>query len=567
MKIVNVTQGSPEWHAHRAACFNASEAPAMMGASKYITRAELLRIKAGGEATEVSSFQQALFDRGHETEALARPIVERLIADELFPVVGVSEEHPRLAASFDGITMDGETGYEHKLWNEAVAASIRDGSIADDPAYYWQMEQQILVGGLKRVIFVCSDGTEDNFEHFIYTAVPGRAEQLIAGWKQFESDLAAYVPEPVKAAVVAAPVETLPAIVYNIDRSNMTLTSNLRDFRAAAEILIERSKTPLETDQDFADRDALCKAFGEAEKLLKMKAEEVIGQIEDVARFSRELGDIAEMFRTARLAGEKLVEAEKKKRRLAIQQGGEKALAAHIAALNARLGRVTLPEYRCNFAEAMKNKRTLSSLQDAVDSRLAQAKVETTAMAEKMILNLCELDDLAGEYGFLFSDLQQIVTMPAEAFTATVKGRIAEHKAKEEARLAAERERIRQEEAAKLERERLRAEAEEREARMQEDARKRQAEADAIKAQSEAQEQPAQEDEAPATQPDLLAEKPKPEQPQQASAAAPAKPETINGWDMVQHLALHYRVHESVIVETLTRDAELINRMLVSEFA
>lgn len=453
MKIINVKQGSSDWHKHRAACFNASEAAAMMGASKYATRAELLRIKAGGEAAEVSSFQQALFDRGHETEALARPIVERLIADELFPVVGVSDTHPNLAASFDGITMDGETGYEHKLWNEAVAASIRDGSIADDPAYYWQMEQQILVGGLKRVIFVCSDGTEDNFEHFIYTAVPGRAEQLLAGWVQFQEDLGNYTHREVKPAPVAAPVTTLPAVVYTIDRSTMALTSNIKDFRAAAEVLVERSKTPLETDQDFADREALCKAFGEAEKLLKMKAEEVIGQIQDVAAFSLELGDIAEMFRTARLAGEKLVDAEKKNRRAAIQTGAEQAFTAHINALNARLGRVQMPKVPADFAAPMKGKKNLDSMQDAVDSELARAKIEANAIADAIDANLSTLDELAADHGFLFRDLQQLVTMPAEAFRATIEGRVATHKAQEQAKLDAERERIAREEREKAERE------------------------------------------------------------------------------------------------------------------
>ena len=38
MQRHHVTQGSPEWHAARAKCFNASEAPAMMGVSAYIDR-------------------------------------------------------------------------------------------------------------------------------------------------------------------------------------------------------------------------------------------------------------------------------------------------------------------------------------------------------------------------------------------------------------------------------------------------------------------------------------------------------------------------------------------------
>ena len=470
MKVVNLTQGSPEWHAHRANHFNASDAPAMMGTSKFETRSELIHRLATGEIKEVSAELQRRFDDGHSTEAQARPIVEELIGEELFPAVGVSEEHPRLSASFDGITIDGETGYEHKRWNEALAESVRTGAIADDPAYWPQLEQQILVGGLKRVIFTASDGTEERMETYTYTPRPGRAEQIVAGWAQLEKDVAAYVPKVTKAEVVAAPVANLPAIVYEIERGTMALSSNLPAFRAATEALVERTKAPLVTDQDFADREALCKKMRDAEAMLKAKADEVVGQIADVATFSRELKDLAEMFRTTALASEKLVAAEKTNRRNAIQQGGEQALSKHIATLQARFaGRVQMPAYRADFAGAIKGKRTLESIQNAVDTLLAQGKIETNAMADAIDANLRALDELAADRMFLFADLQQIVIKPADDFRMGVQVRIAAHEAKEAARLQAETERIERETRERLEREsREKAEAKERARREEE---------------------------------------------------------------------------------------------------
>ena len=41
-------QGTPEWHAFRAAHFSASDAPAMLGESPYKTRDQLLREKKLG---------------------------------------------------------------------------------------------------------------------------------------------------------------------------------------------------------------------------------------------------------------------------------------------------------------------------------------------------------------------------------------------------------------------------------------------------------------------------------------------------------------------------------------
>lgn len=67
MNIHNVAQGSAEWHALRANYFTASEAPAMMGASKYQTRTELLTQKKTGFTPEVTPQQQCIFDLGHAT--------------------------------------------------------------------------------------------------------------------------------------------------------------------------------------------------------------------------------------------------------------------------------------------------------------------------------------------------------------------------------------------------------------------------------------------------------------------------------------------------------------------
>lgn len=443
MKLLNLVQGTMEWKAHRATKFNASEAPAMMG-DGYITRAELLRQKAGGEPEQVSDFQQTLFDRGHETEARQRALIEEDYGIELFPACGESEEHPRLAASYDGLDIDEETGFEHKLWNEELVAAMRKGDLP--PKYYWQLEQQLLVNPkLKKVIFVCSDGTREKREILEYTAVRGRAKKLLAGWDQFEKDLAAHVPEKVQAPVVAKPVAALPALSYRLN--GLALTSNIAEFRAAAELLIEKSKEPLETDQDFADRDELCKAFGEAEKRIDVMCGQVLGEIHDVAAFDRALRDMQAQFRAARLAGEKQVAAEKTNRRNAIKATGEKAVFDHMAILTARLaGRVPMPRITADFEGVMKGKKSLKSMKDSVDAEVARVKIESSEVADAIAANLKVLDELAPDHGFLFNDLQQIVGKAHDDFTLLVQSRVDSHKRAEEQRLQAERERIRQEE-------------------------------------------------------------------------------------------------------------------------
>ena len=177
MKIIKVTQGTHEWAALRAHHNTASEAPAMMGVSKYQTRDELLRQKVTGLVPEVNRQQQAIFDRGHVAEAAARDLLEVDTGDEFYPITAVSDDNT-LLASMDGITLDDTTLFEHKLWNEKLAARVRAGDL--EPHYYWQLEQQLLVSGAERVIFVCSDGTRDNWVQMEYLPVAGRAAQLVA---------------------------------------------------------------------------------------------------------------------------------------------------------------------------------------------------------------------------------------------------------------------------------------------------------------------------------------------------------------------------------------------------
>jgi len=190
LRQLKLAQGSPEWHDHRLTARNASEAPGMMGDQTYgMSRAQLLEYKATGLQENISDFLQAKFAEGHRTEALARPIAESIIGEELFPVVGESDDG-YLSASFDGITMSG-IGFEHKLYSDKLASMIDSGELSGQ--YVWQLEQQCIVGGLSKILFVASDGTQDNFKWLWYYPSQERTEKLLGGWKQFDKDLAEWV--------------------------------------------------------------------------------------------------------------------------------------------------------------------------------------------------------------------------------------------------------------------------------------------------------------------------------------------------------------------------------------
>ena len=446
MQIHDLAQGSPEWQQYRLEKFGASEAAAMLGISPLVKRNELLHMKATGTAQEFSDWvQKYILDYGHEVEALARPLVEELIGTELYPVTC---SDGRLSASCDGLTMAEDVAFEHKQWNQALAASIYDGVLSD--AYMPQCQQIMMVTGAGKVVFVCSDGTPASFVYIDVLPDPAWQERIRAGWAQFEADLATYEHVEVLPPPVAAAVQDLPALSIRVD-GQLTLSHNLLLFGDKLQSFIKDIDTNPSDDQAFADAEQAIKVMERAENALGAAEASALGQISTVDDMVRNVASLKELARKTRLMLEKTVKARKETIRVEIQQAGKDKAAAHIAALNARLGKPYMPAIAFDFAGAMKGKKTVTSLRDAVDTELARFKIEANAVADRIQINLGTLRELAGGHAFLFADTSSIVLKAADDLTSLVKMRIAEHQAEEVAKAEALRARIAEEERVKAE--------------------------------------------------------------------------------------------------------------------
>src|SRR5690606_35681988 len=200
MKIVpNAPQGSDAWLAHRRTTRNASDAPAMMGASPYVSRAELIRRVATGIEPEIDAATQKRFDDGRMVEPKLRALPEKRIGEDLYPVTGVSDDG-YLGASFDGVTLAEDTILEAKQHNAEKVACIQRGEIP--PADRWQVVQQFAVcESAQRGLYLVGDGTEEGTAvlEISREQIADDIPALVAGWKQFDADVAAYQPEPAAA--------------------------------------------------------------------------------------------------------------------------------------------------------------------------------------------------------------------------------------------------------------------------------------------------------------------------------------------------------------------------------
>lgn len=489
MKIVNIAQGSEAWLNFRATRFGSSEAAAMLGLSPHMTRTELLRMKHSGLPQEFSAWtQRNILDKGHAVEALTRPMIEEQIGEILYPMV--LEGEGRLAASCDGLGDGlGEIlrAWECKQWNEALAEEVAAGRVPD--THMPQCQHILMVSRADVLIFTVSDGKG----RMVSTDVKPSQDwfrRLREGWAQFEKDLAAYVPAPpAPPAPVGRAPETLPAL--RIEVTGAVTASNLAEFKAQALGAIRSVNRDLKTDADFADAEKAVKWCADVEARLKAAQEHALSQTADIDALFKALADISKEARDVRLDLDKLVKRRKEEVREHAVTAARAALDAHIAALQAELAPMRLLPVAADFAGAIKGLRSIASMQDALDTTLAQGKIAADAQARGIRHNVANFKGATGDDAALqalFADLGALVHKAPDDFAAVLDARIAKHRADQ-----AEREAKRQAEEAARVAEATRRAAAEAEARLraEQEALARQereaAEADRLRIERESQ--------------------------------------------------------------------------------
>lgn len=454
MQIVNLVQGTAEWHAHRAQHFNASDAPAMMGASSYKTRSELIKELATGIKPEVDSATQRRFDDGHQFEDWARPLAEEIIGEPLSPCVGTRGKY---SASFDGLTFMNDVAFEHKTLNSTLRGVMEAGCTgADLPLQYRvQMEQQAMVSGCERILFMASKWTSEGLPvealHCWYVPDAELRAQIIAGWEQIEKDVAAYQPQAAepKPQTEAKIRDALP--VLRIEARGEITTSTLDSFRVEVLERINSVNAVLETDQQFADADADAKWLRDVSSAMKQAGKKVRSDMQSVDDVLNVLEQLDQIATRKAIDLEKRVKSEKDVRKQVIIQDAQQALDEHVASLNKQLGTHWMPRIAGGFAETIKGLKSLDSMRDKVAVALTNAKLQAQTTANTLMLNRDFLrgDGSGQDWITLFPDFPAMGVKEPEVFKAMATMRINDFKQAEAQRLEAERARIRAEEQQK----------------------------------------------------------------------------------------------------------------------
>lgn len=154
--VLKLVQGSPEWHAYRQTMRNASETPAVLGISPWLTPYGLWLLKTGRSQSTVTEAMA----HGTLTEPQARTAYEAHTGQFMNPLV--LQDGP-YSASLDGINLAGDLiceikcpfrGKQSSLWREAVEGRV--------PGHYAaQVQHQLMVAGAESAhywVFAEGDG-------------------------------------------------------------------------------------------------------------------------------------------------------------------------------------------------------------------------------------------------------------------------------------------------------------------------------------------------------------------------------------------------------------------------
>jgi predicted phage-related endonuclease len=433
-------QGSPDWMEHRARSYNASEASVMLGCSPYATRTELMKVMATGIPEEISQFMQRLFDDGHLFEHLARPLAEKLTGEPLSPVTG---SRGKLSASFDGLSFSGKIGFEHKMLSATLAAtlpSLTEGHaiplFSDDiPLHHrYQMEQQMLVSGATRVLFMATRwGDDDELEaaHGCwYESSPELRAHLIPGWKQFERDLAEFAPSMIKERPKAEVTLALPALF--IHAKGEITTSNMMEYGTAlAARLAEVRAIQFVTEQDFSNAKESAKLLRSSIVKAQVAKDAMLSQTATVGEAARMIDAWCEDMRITALQLEKDAKEEDSAKKVAMVSNTRTAYQGHIESLRASIEWPAFSMPTPDWPAALKNKSKYANMQDALDTMLANAKIAADTESARIHANIKTIN-VAGNIA-LFADLRTLVLKQADDLAAIIEVRLAAETARKEA--------------------------------------------------------------------------------------------------------------------------------------
>lgn len=203
LELINIEQGSTEWHELRAKHFKtASRTPAMMGFSPFQSKEKLLSELAG----DYKPFFSNAMRQGVELEDMVRELVEEKMGEPFEPQVGVNDGY---LASLDGINFDGDTIVEIKV-SKHTFQKLKDGNIPKN--YLYQIHHQMMVfdSVLRAYLVAYNPDTKELIMSESIIRDENAFAQIKEAWQNYDTDMEEYIKN-------RDDVDNLPEVITDVD--------------------------------------------------------------------------------------------------------------------------------------------------------------------------------------------------------------------------------------------------------------------------------------------------------------------------------------------------------------
>ncbi len=228
--------------------------------------------------------------------------------------------------------------------------------------------------------------------------------------------------------------------------------SNFDEWKTELIEKIKGANKKLVTDDDFTYAESTVKSFKAAENSLVEAKQSALEQAADIQKLFGAIDEISAEARQARLSLERQIRTRKEEIKNEIIDNGVAQIEERVQyqSDDYHLAFPDAHAYRGRFSIAVKGKKTVKSMNDAVSNVYDEILAEINEANDRVIASRKALDGIEGKYKPLFQDERTLLVLPADFLQVTIEKRIATYEAEEAKRKQAELEREAQEKNKKL---------------------------------------------------------------------------------------------------------------------
>ena len=153
--LLDLEQGSDEWHSWRASGIGASEASSIMGENRWKSRRQLFdqKLDAYLGFSDGRGLENMAMAEGTRLEPIARQAYIEQTGIAVEPICIQSRRYPWMLASLDGLCIESKTVIEIKCGNSAYRYTSQSGRVPD--YYYAQLQHILAICEFEGIDFWC----------------------------------------------------------------------------------------------------------------------------------------------------------------------------------------------------------------------------------------------------------------------------------------------------------------------------------------------------------------------------------------------------------------------------